>query len=117
LVKQYFEHFNNHDWKKMAEMYTPTAEFKDPSLGSGLVKQTSAQIVEKYSGLQQAFPDVRDEIVKMYPSGDQHVIVEFVSKGTAPDSTTFELPICTIFTFQNGKISGDYTYYDNFGEE
>ncbi|WPV70527.1 MULTISPECIES: nuclear transport factor 2 family protein [unclassified Chitinophaga] len=117
LVKQYFEHFNNHDWKKMAEMYTPTAEFKDPSLGSGLVKQTTAQVIEKYSGLQQAFPDVRDEIVKMYPSGDQHVIVEFVSKGTAPDSTTFELPICTIFTFQDGKISGDYTYYDNFGEE
>lgn len=22
LVRTYFEHFNNHDWKKMADMYT-----------------------------------------------------------------------------------------------
>lgn len=33
LIKQYFEHFNNHDWKKMSALYTATAEFKDPSLG------------------------------------------------------------------------------------
>jgi hypothetical protein len=38
LIKTYFEHFNNHDWKKMAEMYTETADFKDPSLGIGIVK-------------------------------------------------------------------------------
>lgn len=35
LVNQYFEHFNNHDWTKMAEMYSETADFKDPSLGQG----------------------------------------------------------------------------------
>lgn len=36
IVKQYFEHFNNHDWTKMASMYTETAEFKDPTLGQVL---------------------------------------------------------------------------------
>lgn len=40
LVHQYFEHFNNHEWKKMASMYIETVEFKDPSLGQGIVKQT-----------------------------------------------------------------------------
>ena len=30
-IKQYFEYFNSHNWKKMAEMYTETADFKDPS--------------------------------------------------------------------------------------
>lgn len=40
LVKQYFEHFNNHDWTKMANMYIETSEFKDPTLGQGIVKQT-----------------------------------------------------------------------------
>lgn len=27
LVEQYFEHFNNHEWQKMAEMYIETAEW------------------------------------------------------------------------------------------
>lgn len=31
-VKQYFEHFNNHDFAKMANMYAETTDFKDPSL-------------------------------------------------------------------------------------
>jgi hypothetical protein len=37
-----------------------------------------------------------------------------VSSGTAPDSSKLELPICTILTIENGKITQDFTYYDNF---
>lgn len=116
LVKQYFEHFNNHDWNKMAEMYSETAEFKDPSLGPGIVKQTREQIIQKYRGLNQVFSDIKDEIIQVYPSDNNHIIVEFISSGTAPDGSKFELPICTIFTMENGKIVKDFTYYDNFEE-
>jgi ketosteroid isomerase-like protein len=114
IVKQYFEYFNQHDWDKMAAMYAEVSEFKDPSLGVGIVKQTRQQIIEKYSGLSSMFPDVKDEIVQVYPSGDKHIIVEFVSSGSAPDGSSFELPICTIFTIENGQITKDFTYYDNF---
>lgn len=117
LVKQYFTHFNNHDWKKMSEMYTPTADFKDPSLGTGIVSQTRAEIEKKYSELNQIFPDLKDKVVQVYPSGEKHVIVEFVSSGTAEDDSTFELPICTIFTIENGLITKDFTYYDNFEDQ
>lgn len=117
LVKQYFDHFNKHDWKKMSEMYIPTADFKDPSLGTGIVKQTHAEIVKKYSELSQMFPDLNDKVIQIYPSGENHVIVEFVSSGTAEDDSAFELPICTIFTIENGLITKDFTYYDNFDEE
>ena len=116
LVKTYFEHFNNHDWKKMAEMYTETADFKDPSLGIGIVKQTQQQTIKKYSELNNVFPDLKDEVKAVYPSGDNHIVVEFISTGTAPDNSKFELPICTIFTIENGKITKDFTYYDNFEE-
>jgi ketosteroid isomerase-like protein len=116
LVKQYFEHFNNHDWTKMANMYTETAEFKDPTLGQGIVKQTRQQIIEKYTALSDMFPDVKDQVVQTYPSGDNHIIVEFISSGTAPDNSTFELPICTIFTIENGLITKDFSYFDNFEE-
>lgn len=114
IVQQYYEVFNKHDWEKMSNMYTEISDFKDPSLGSGIVKQTRQQIIEKYSGLGEMFPDVKDEIVQIYPSGNNHIIVEFVSSGTAPDGSKFELPICTIFTIENGLITKDFTYYDNF---
>ena len=116
LIKQYFQHFNDHNWTKMAEMYTETSEFKDPSLGSEIVKQTRSETIKKYSELNKTFPDLKDEVVQIYPSGEQHMTVEFVSTGTTPDGSKFELPICTIFTLENGKITKDFTYFDNFKE-
>lgn len=116
LVRVYFEHFNKHDWVKMADMYAETALFKDPSLGKGVVTQKREQTVKKYSELSQQFPDVKDSILNIYPSGDKNIIIEFVSSGTAPDNSKFELPICTIFTIENGLITKDFTYYDNSQE-
>lgn len=117
LVKQYFEYFNNHDWSKMANMYSETAEFKDPSLGHGIFKQTRQQTIDKYTELNKTFPDLQDKVIQIYPSGNDHIIVEFISSETAPDDTKFELAICTIFTIENGLITKDFTYYDNFEEE
>ena len=117
LVKQYFEYFNKHDWKKMSEMYVETADFKDPSLGQGIVKQTRKQIEDKYTELNQVFPDLQDKVIQIYPSGEKHIIVEFISTGTAPDNSKFEFPICTIFTIENGLITKDFSYFDNFDED
>jgi hypothetical protein len=116
LVTQYFEYFNKHDFAAMASMYKDTAEFKDPTLGQGIVKQTRQQTITKYSELVKIFPDLTDKVLNVYPSGDKHIIVEFVSSGTGPDKVKFELPICTIFTIENGIITKDFTYFDNFEE-
>lgn len=113
VARLMFERFNQHDWKGMAALYTDTAEFKDPSFGKGIVKQTRAETVKKYKDLNAMFTNFRDSVTAMYPSGDKHVTVEFISKGTAPDGTVFELPICTILTIENGFITKDFTYYDN----
>ena len=87
IVEKYFEYFNNHEWHKIAEMYIETAEFKDPSLGEGTVKMTRAEMISKYSELNEIFTDIHDEVVQTYPSGKKHIIVEFVSSGTAPDNS------------------------------
>lgn len=116
LVKQYFDYFNKHEWAKMANMYAENAEFKDPTLGQGIVKQTKQQIIEKYAALNGVFPDLTDKVVQIYVAGKNTVVVEFVSSGTAPDKSKFELPICTIFTIENGLITKDFTYFDNFEE-
>lgn len=100
----------------MAAMYAETAEFKDPSLGPGIVKQTRSQTSQKYSELNKTFPDLKDQVVQIYSSSDKHLIVEFVSSGTALDGSKFELPICTVFTIENGLITKDFTYYDNLEE-
>ena len=117
LVKQYFEYFNKHEFVKMANMYAETTDFKDPSLGQGIVKQTRQQTIDKYIELANIFPDLHDQVIQTYPSGDKHIIVEFVSSGTGPDKVKFELAICTILTIENGLITKDFTYFDNFDEE
>lgn len=116
FVHKYFDLFNQHNWEGLASMYSPTAEFKDPSLGPGIVKQSRQEFIKKYSSLSESIPDVKDTVVSVYPSGDKHVIVEFISSGTAPDGTKFELPICTIFQIDAGLITKDFTYFDNFEE-
>ena len=117
LVATYFEHFNNHDFVKMANMYAEITDFKDPSLGQGIVKQTRQQTIDKYTELAKIFPDLHDQIIQTYPSGDKNIIVEFVSSGTGPDKVKFELAICTILTIEDGLITKDFTYFDNFDEE
>lgn len=117
LITQYFTHFNNHDWTQLAAMYADSVACKDPTLGPGIVQQTGQELADKYEELQHIFADLKDAVLQMYPSGDKHVIVEFVSSGTAPDGSKFELPICTIFTVENGEITKDFTYFDNFEEE
>ena len=114
LVAQYFDYFNKHDWKKMANLYAEKVAFKDPSLGNGIVMQTKQQTIEKYTQLNTIFNDIHDEIVQVYPAGNTHIIVEFISTGTGPDNVKFTLPICTIFTIENGLITKDFTYFDNF---
>ena len=117
LINQYFAYFNKHDWEKLADMYDEFAEFKDPTFGKDIVKQSRSEIIQKYTELNKIFPNLHDEVVNMYPSGNSRIVVEFVSTGTAADNSKFELPICTIFTIENGLITKDFTYFDNFEEQ
>ncbi len=114
LINKYFSLFNQHDWKALSEMYADSAEFKDPTSGMKVIKKSKAQFIEEYSGLQEQFPDVHDQVVNVYPSGEHHVVVEFISTGTGADQKKFELQIVVIFRLENGKIVEDFTYYDNF---
>ncbi len=116
IIEKYFELFNKHDFRKMADLYAQNAQFKDPSLGKDTVTQSKEQTIYKYTELSKIFPDLLDSVIHIYPSGDKYIIAEFVSKGTGPDKIKFTLPICTIFTIENGLITKDFTYFDNFDE-
>lgn len=113
VAEKLFEHFNKHEWSAMAALYADSALFLDPSLGTTPVFQSHRQITEKYTQLQSLFPDIRDNIQFIGASGNDRVIVEFVSTGTQPDGGKMFLPICTVLTLANGRIVKDFTYYDN----
>ncbi|MEJ1241125.1 nuclear transport factor 2 family protein [Chryseolinea sp. T2] len=106
-----FDAFNKHDWQKMADYYAEGADFLDPSLGKSFVKQSHKEIVDKYQGMQQMFPDIKDEVTSVHVDGEA-VIVQFTSHGTMDGGTSFSLPIITVLTFDDGLITRDATYYD-----
>jgi SnoaL-like domain len=113
-IDTYFKYFNAHNWQKMADMYIDSADMKDPAYGIQSIKMSKPEIIKKYDELLMAVPDVHDD-VKAIHCAKSTATVEFVSSGTGPDKKKFELPICTIFTFnEQGKIMRDHTYYDNF---
>lgn len=111
VAKKLFDAFNRHDWKAMADLYSDSALFLDPAFGKEFVSKSRAETIAKYAELQTLFPDIHDEVTHILPSGE-NVIVEFISSGTAPDGTTFSLPIVSILTIRNGLIVKDATYYD-----
>lgn len=90
---------------------------KNPSSGEGIIKQTRQQTIEKYTELAKVSPDLHDQLIQTYSSGgDNNIIVKFVSSGTRPDKVKFEIAICTILTIENGLVTKDFTYFDNFDE-
>jgi ketosteroid isomerase-like protein len=111
IARKSFDAFNRHDWAAYADFYSANADFLDPSYGKEIVKQTKEQLIEKYSGFEQAIPDIKDNVVAMYEAGD-NIIVEFVSTGTLPDGSKLNLPICSVLTFKDGRIIRDATYFD-----
>lgn len=114
-TKALFEAFNKHDWQAMAALYAEPAQMLDPVYGTDFVSKSHADIIENYAQLHALFPDIRDSVTNIYPSGD-HVIVTFISTGTAQteDAEFVELvlPIATVLTFKDGLIVRDATYYN-----
>ena len=112
LVQDAFRFFNEHNWEQMTGLYANPSEFKDPAFGIETVIKSSEEIIKKYREMNNVSPDIQDEILTIYPSGEKHIIVEFISSGTTPDGSKWKLPLVTIFTVENNRIVKDFTYYD-----
>lgn len=111
VANKLFEAFNRHEWKKMAALYSDSALFLDPSFGTAFVRKSREQTIAKYVEMHNMFPNLHDEVVNMFPSGET-VTIEFISTGTSPGGVKFCLPIVSILTIKNGQVIKDATYYD-----
>ena len=113
IVRQLFAAFNAHDWKKMAGFYSDSCSFLDPAYGTNHVAKTYTDILAHHTGLEAWSPDVKDSITFISGVADNKVLVQFISSGTmAKEKIKWSLPICDVFTLENGKIIQDETYYN-----
>lgn len=113
LLAQYFDAFNSHRWNDLALFYAPSVEVRTASQGIEPVQVSNIDLTHVYQDLERAFPDISDSIVNIFVD-EGTAIIELVSKGISPIGDTLYLPICQILEFdKNGKITRDYSYYDD----
>lgn len=111
LTRQMFALFNRHQWDSMAMLYSNKCEFLDPSLGKKPVNLNRKEHSAHHRRLSDMSPDILDEVIGIYPSGDKTVVVEFISSGTA-NGYKWSLPLCNVLNIENGLIIKDHVYYD-----
>lgn len=114
IAKKSFEAFNNHNWEKQAGYFSDSCKFLDPSYGKEYKIVNRKAKIEKYSNMEKMSPDIKDEVTSIFGAGDK-VVIQFVSSGTAKTEKgeyKWSVPICCVFTIENGLIVKDETYYD-----
>ena len=108
-IERLFEAFNRHDAKAMAALYADNAVLESPDYCTPV--RGRAAIERVYNILFREISDVRDDVETMVVDGNK-AAVQFQSRGTQA-GTPFEVKIATFFTFADGKIVHDATYFDS----
>lgn len=114
IAKKSFAAFNAHNWEEQAGYFSDTCQYLDPTYGDTHVVKSRIEKIEKYRKMEKMSPDIKDEITTIFGVADK-VVVQFISSGTAKTDQgdyNWSLPICCVFTFQNGLIVKDETYYN-----
>lgn len=114
IAKKSFAAFNAHNWEEQASYFSDTCQYIDPSYGDTPVVKSRIEKIEKYLKMEEMSPDIKDEITSIFGAEDK-VVIQFISSGTAKTEQgdyKWSLPICCVFTFQNGLIVKDATYYN-----
>lgn len=114
IAKKSFAAFNAHNWEEQASYFSDTCQYLDPSYGDTPVVKSRIEKIEKYLKMEEMSADIKDEITSIFGAEDK-VVIQFISSGTAKTEQgdyKWSLPICCVFTFQNGLIVKDATYYN-----
>lgn len=115
IARKSFDAFNRHDWLEQASYFSDSCRYLDPSYGTEWVVKSRKEKITKYSSMEMTSPDIRDDITDIFGAGNK-VVIQFVSSGTAQTEQgpySWSLPIVVVFTFKDGLIVEDATYYDN----
>lgn len=88
-------------------------------IGTGEVYDGTEEVERYFAQTRRAFPDQRNELLALHHADDA-VLVEAVVRGThrgplgslPPTGREFQLPILSIFLFDDDKLIGERVYFD-----
>lgn len=88
-------------------------------IGTGEVYDGTEEVERYFAQTRRAFPDQRNELLALHHA-DNAVLVEAVVRGThrgplrslPPTGREFQLPILSIFLFDDDKLIGERVYFD-----
>ena len=116
LVIEHMETENRHEYDATIKTFHhPRYEL----IGTGEVHDGPEQVAKYFEDTRRAFPDQRNELLALHHSDDA-VLVEAVIRGThrgplrslPPTGRSFELPILTMFVFEEDKLVCERVYFD-----
>jgi steroid delta-isomerase-like uncharacterized protein len=110
------------DSENRYEFDATIATFEHPRyelVATGDVYDGTEEVERYFEETRRAFPDQRNELLALHHA-DEAVLVEAVVRGThtgplrslPPTGRTFELPILSIFVFDDDKLLCERVYFD-----
>jgi steroid delta-isomerase-like uncharacterized protein len=117
IVREHMESENRHEFDKTLET------FKHPRyelVATGEVIDGSEDVARYYQETRAAFPDQRNELIKLHHSNDA-VIVEFdllathegTFRGLPPTGRAFRCRMAAIFEFEAEGLVSERVYFDS----
>jgi steroid delta-isomerase-like uncharacterized protein len=117
LIREHMDSENRHEFDAtMATFEHPRYEL----IATGQVYDGPEEVEQYFEESRRAFPDQRNELLAMHHS-DGAVLVEAVVRGThdgplgglPPTGREYELPILSIFLFDDDKLVCERVYFDS----
>jgi steroid delta-isomerase-like uncharacterized protein len=116
IVKEHMDSENRHEFGATLDTFHhPRYEL----IGTGEVYDGPKEVARYFEDTRHAFPDQRNELCSLHHADDA-VLVEAVIRGThkgplrnlPPTGREFELPILSMFIFEDDKLVCERVYFD-----
>jgi len=116
IVREHMDSENRHEFDAtMKTFHHPRYEL----IATGDLYDGTEEVERYFEETRRAFPDQRNELLALHHADDA-VLVEAVVRGThngplrslPPTGRTFELPILSVFIFEDVKLTCERVYFD-----
>ncbi len=110
IGEEYIQHFNTHNWEKLALLFAPSVDVAMFPAGDNRVTVTNVDLVSMLQDLERAYPDFRYDVVARHPSANT-LIFELYAHGVSPTGDTLSESTCKVLEFDDKMlIKREYNY-------